>query len=374
MPTSKMGKWILDKEKEMDPSHINFIRNLYAKKKQFEKWPEQTEYSKRQIAELEDDLAKARKFQRPKIPMKGKDKEYTVYYAEYDIFDNLEVVGEDYIWQMYRDSPALIWRTAFMNERLFRVPNGFYSALDDDHFYLPADNGKMQNMGADWKKLTTAGCLADGDIDFKKPLYIGCDSNAAISTVCVGQVDSDSRQLRTIKSFYIKTPGKLQDVVQLFCDYYSPMIKKEVIFYYDHTFTWSTGTTNDSYRDTVIAVLQKNRFNVTDVYIGQSPGHDWKHLQIDKALKGDPEMLTPRFNMINNEFLKIAMEQTGIRQGKNGFEKDKTPEHNADTADAPDEHKTHVTDAWDTLFLGCNFYYKEPYEETYGAIFIGKDY
>jgi hypothetical protein len=152
------------------------------------------------------------------------------------------------------------------------------------------------------------------------------------------------------------------------------MIKKEVIFYYDHTFTWSTGTTNDSYRDTVIAVLQKNRFNVTDVYIGQSPGHDWKHLQIDKALKGDPEMLTPRFNMINNEFLKIAMEQTGIRQGKNGFEKDKTPEHNADTADAPDEHKTHVTDAWDTLFLGCNFYYKEPYEETYGAIFIGKDY
>ena len=374
MPTSKMGKWILDKEKEMDKSHINFIRNLYAKKKQFEKWPEQTEYSKRQIAELEEDLAIARKFQRPKIPMKGKDKEYTVYYAEYDIFDNMEVVGKDYIWQMQRDSPALIWRTAFLNERLFRVPNGFYSALDDDHFYLPADNGKMQNMGTDWKKLTTAGCLADGDIDFKKPLYIGCDSNAAISTVCVGQVDSDSRQLRTIKSFYIKTPGKLQDVVQLFCDYYSPMIKKEVIFYYDHTFTWSTGTTNDSYRDTVIAVLQKNRFNVTDVYIGQSPGHDWKHLQIDKALKGDPEMLTPRFNMINNEFLKIAMEQTGIRQGKNGFEKDKTPEHNADTADAPDEHKTHVTDAWDTLWLGCNFYYKEPYEETYGAIFIGKDY
>ena len=39
MPTSKMVKWILDKEKEMYPAHINFIRNLNAKKKQFQKWP-----------------------------------------------------------------------------------------------------------------------------------------------------------------------------------------------------------------------------------------------------------------------------------------------------------------------------------------------
>ena len=36
--------------------------------------------------------------------------------------------GEDYIWQMYRDSPPLIWQTAFLNKRIFKIPNCFYSA------------------------------------------------------------------------------------------------------------------------------------------------------------------------------------------------------------------------------------------------------
>lgn len=379
MPTSKMGKWILEKENEMDNAHINYIRNLYKKKKDFEKLEIQTEYTKREIKLLESDLNQARKFQKPIIPIKGKDKEHTVYYAEYDIFDNLEVVGEDYIWQMYRDSPALIWRTAFLNERLFRVPNGFYSALTDDHFYIAPDAGGIQNLDVigiskqtNWKKISTSGCLGDGDLDINKPLYIGCDSNAAISTLCVGQVDEERHEMKTIMSMFVKTPGKLQDVVQAFCDYYMPLLRKEVIFYYDHTFMWTTGTNPDSYKDTVIKVLNKNRWNVTDVYIGQSPGHDWKHMQIDKSLKGDPEFYYPTFNMIHNEFLKIAMEQTGVKQGKNGFEKDKKPEHTPDTPDAPDEHKTHVTDAWDTLWYGINYYYRSPHSDYFGAVFIGQ--
>ena len=372
MPTSKMGKWILEKQKEMDTKHINFIRTLYKEMIRFKLQKEETEYSKRMISELSRDLALARKHQRPVKPQQGKEYEYTVYYAEYDIFDNLEVVGKDFIWQMYRDSPALIWRTAFLNERLFRVPNGFYSALHDDHFYMPTDVSKNLNGGPDWRKLSGYGCIADGDLNIGMPLYIACDSNAAISTLCVGQPDKITNEMRTLKSFFIKTPGKLQDVVKLFCEYYAGKLNKEVIFYYDHTFTWTTGTSSDSYRDTVISELQKARYKVTDVYIGQSSGHDWKHLQIDKALKGDPEYLYPTFNLMNNEFLKIAMEQTGVRQGKNGFEKDKTPEHLEDTPDNPDEHKTHVTDAWDTLYIGCNFYYHEPNQGYYGADFIGQ--
>ena len=77
------------------------------------------------------------------------------------------------------------------------------------------------------------------------------------------------------------------------------------------------------------------------------------------------------FNVLNNEYLKIAMEQTGVRQGKNGFEKDKTPESTEDTADNPDELKTHVTDAWDTLFIGVNFFYSEPTNLSGGILFIG---
>lgn len=379
MPTSKIGKWILEKDKEMDVAHINYIRNLYSEMIRFKLKREKTDYDKRMERELREDIELARKYQIPKKPLPKQKHEYTVYYAEYDIFDNLEIVGEDFIWQMYRDSPILVWRTAFLNERLFRVPNGFYSALTDEHFYIPSDNGKLQNMDligtskrTNWKRLSAVGCMSDGDLDFTQPLYIACDSNAAISTVCVGQVDRDSNEMKTVKSFFIKTPGKLQDVVQMFCDYYQAKLNKEVVFYFDHTFIWTTGTTDDSYRDTVVSVLNKNHYKVTDVYIGQSPGHSWKHLQIDMALKGNPEFLYPTFNLENNEFLKLAMEQAGVRQGKNGFEKDKTPEALPDTPDNPDEQKTHVTDAWDTLYIGCQFYFVSPgMSSGFGAMFIG---
>ena len=371
MPNSKSGRWILEKEKEMSNEHIRLIRSIYRDLKLTERLPEQTDYVKKKIKELRFDLDLARKYQPPVIPQKGKKREYTVFFGEYDIFDNLEVVGEDYIWQMYRDSPTLIWLTAFLNERLFKVPNGFYSALSDNHFYIPGDGrNRLSKFGSDWNKLVTAGCLQDSDLDFDKPLHIAFDSNSAISSCCIGQ--EIENEMRTLRSFFVKTPNKLQDLVQKVCDHYSPMLKKEIIFYYNHTFTWTTGTNAESYCDTVIRVLTENRWNETDVYIGQAPRHDWKHQQIDMALKGDPSFLMPRFNLFNNEYLKLAMEQAGVKQGKDGFEKDKSPEKLTDSADNPDELKTHITDAWDDLFIGMNLYQPSSLSSSSGGAYFLK--
>ena len=147
-------------------------------------------------------------------------------------------------------------------------------------------------------------------------------------------------------------------------------IEKGGLFYYDHTFIWTTANNPESYADTIIRYFEKNRWEVTPVYIGQQPRHDWRHEQIDLALKGDTTLLFPLFNLYNNEYLKIAMEQSGVKMGKTGFEKDKTPESLPDSPEAPDEYKTHITDAWDTLFVGCNFHYKEPAGGFGGIIFL----
>lgn len=272
---------------------------------------------------------------------------------------------------MHRDSPPLIWRTAFLNERLFRVPNGFYSALDDNiHFYIPNDSGRLRDLGSNWGKLATCGCLGDGDLDFGKELHIAFDSNASISTAVVAQKDGNT--MRVLKSFYVKTPSKLQDLVKQVADYYRPKFNHEIVVYYDHTFTWETGTSGESYADVIERIFKENNYNVTMEFIGQAAKHDWKHLNIDRTLKGDPEFLWIQINLHQNEFLKIAMEQTGIRQGKNGFEKDKTPEGTEDTPDAPDQFKTHVTDAFDTLWLGMNFFFREPNSGSGGVYFLKK--
>lgn len=368
MPTSGVGRWLLEKREEMSPPHINFIRQLYRELQEYKLKP-LTEHTLRMIKELQRDLDLARKYQTPVKPEKGKDKEYTVFYGEYDVFDNLEVLGEDFIWQMYRDSPPLIWRTAFMNERLFRIANGFYSALEEQlHFYIPNDNGRMRDLGSNWKRLSTCGCLGDGDLDFSKELHVAFDANASICTAVVGQMDG--RTMRVLKSFYVKTPSKLQDLVKQIADYYRPKLNHDIVVYYDHTFVWESGATSETYADTIERVFVESGYNTTMQYIGQAPKHDWKHLSIDAALKGDPQYLTILINLYQNEFLKIAMEQTGVKQGKNGFEKDKKPEGTEDTADNPDQYKTHITDAFDTLWFGMNFYFTTPGGNSGGVFFL----
>lgn len=368
MPTASMGRWILDKKEEMSASHINFIRQLYKELQAYKRKP-LTDHTMRMIKELQRDIDLARKYQIPVKPQAGKTKEYTVFYGEYDVFDNLEVLGEDFIWQMYRDSPPLIWRTAFMNERLFRVANGFYSALDDKlHFYSPTDNGRLRELGSDWKRLSTCGCLGDGDLDFSKELHIAFDANASICSAVVGQLDG--KVMRVLKSFYVKTPGKLQDLVKQIADYYRPKLNHDIVVYYDHTFTWESGSNSETYADTIQRVFTENNYSMTMVYVGQAPKHEWKHLNIDLSLKGDPQFLWIRINLHQNEFLKIAMEQTGVKQGKNGFEKDKTPEGTEDTPDNPDQYKTHITDAFDTLWLGMNFYFTAPGSASGGVYFL----
>lgn len=372
MPTSGVGRWLLDKVNEMNNDHINLIRTLYKELMEYKRKP-LTEHVQKKISRLQKDLDLARRYQPPVRPEAGKQREYTLFYGEYDIFDNLEVVGEDYIWQMKRDSPALVWRTAFLNERIFKIANGFYSALDENvHFYTPSDNGRLSALGSDWNRLEKSGCLGDGDLDFNAPLHIAFDANASICTAVAGQKDEGT--LRVLKSFYVKTPSKLTDLVKRVADYYRPKLNKEIIVYYDHTFTWENATSTESYADTIERTFIAEGYQVNMVYVGQAPKHDWKHLMIDRSLKGDPDFLWIQFNLYNNEFLKIAMEQAGIRQGRNGFEKDKSVESTEDTADNPDEYKTHVTDAFDTLWYGMNFFFQDSaiHSSSTGYVFLGK--
>ncbi len=370
MPTSKKGRWLLDEREKMNLAHINYIRNLFREVKKYESLPDRNQYVHHHITKLRNDLNLARRFQKPVLPQPGKKREYTVYYGEYDIFDNLEVVGEDYIWQMYRESPPLIFRTAFLNERLLRVQNGFYSALNDEiHFYVPDDPTGADFVDFNSKSKPSESCLTDYDLQMYEPIHIAFDANAAICSCTIGQrVDG---QMKTLRSFFVKTPSKLPELVDLVCKYYALKPNHEVIFYFDHTFTWTTATSDDSYADTIEKKFTEHGWNITPVFIGQQPPYEFRHQNIDKAMKGTPGLLFPLFNLYNNEYLKIAMEQAGIRIGKNGFEKDKTAEAIPDSPNNPDEEKTHITDAWDTLFIGMNFYYTEPYQGDGGVIFLG---
>jgi hypothetical protein len=338
MPTTKSGMWILDKEKDMDPDLIELIRSLYF------------EYKKTGNQKLRE----------RKLRELNEFRKHAVYYAEYDAFDNLEILGDDFIKNMHRDLPPLIFLTAILNKRLRKIANGFYSALNEKlHYYNSYDNSYLESLGYDTGKSTRETCLNDGDISKDLPLSIAFDYNAAINSLVCGQ-RIENREARALHSFFVKTPRKLNDLVNLWCDYYDPLPHRDVVYYYDSTAIADTPLDADSFADTIIKALTKRGWSVTPVYIGQPMKHHLKHNYFDLALKGDPDYLFPTFNQDNNEYLLIAMEQTGIKVGKTGFEKNKDPEKLPDTTENPDEFKTHITDAWDTLYIGLNFHYTEP--------------
>ena len=347
MPTSKSGMWILEKHKDMDPELIEFIKSLY----------------------IEYKSCKNKNLKTKKLRELNEYRKAATFYAEYDAFDNIEILGEDYIKTMHRDLPPLIFLSSILNKRLRKIANGFYSALNDQlHYYENYDNSYLENLGYDTGKSSRDTCLNDGDIYKELPMSIAFDYNAAINSLVCGQ-RIENREARALHSFYVKTPRKLPDLVNLWCDYYDPVPHREVVFYYDSTAIADTPLDADSFADTIIKTLSKRGWNVTPVYIGQPLKHHLKHHYIDMALKGDPDYLFPSFNRDNNEYLILAMEQTGIKVGRTGFEKNKDPEKLPDSVEQPDEFKTHITDAWDTLFIGLNFHYSDPGSATYVSHF-----
>lgn len=343
MPTTQEGSWILDYEKVMDRELIECIKATYNDIYELKQRSTGSQYYEDRITELMADLA----FFRSRA----------IYYDEFDAFENLEMLGEKFFSNLKRTLPPLLFRTSVLNHRLRKVANGFYSSLKEDiHYYEPNSNvSYLDTFNYNLARITEQDCRWDGDLMYDKPLLIANDYNAAINTMVVAQ--TVGHELRTVNSFFVKTPMKLKDVCESFAKYYMHFPNRDVVYYYDSTAIAEDAQEADSFCETVNKVLTAYGFNVEMKYIGNPMRHDVKHEIINKALAGDPEYPFPTFNKHRNEYLLIAMQQTGIKIDRNGFQKDKSAEKEEDSPEKPDETKTHITDAWDTLFIGS---YKFP--------------
>ncbi len=350
MPTSKSGLWILDKQQEMDRDLIELIILTYRKYKNTKNNNLRRKYSNQLMHYRRN----------------------ATYYAEFDAFDNIEILGERFIRDMERDLPPLLFNTAILNRCVRKIANGFYAAFNDIlHGYNSYNNNFLEDLNYNLGEATRESCIKDGDIDPDLPLCISLDYNAAICNLVVGQRVDEKKEARTLKSLFVKTPRKIKDVVNDFCDYYDKMPHRDVVFFYDATAIAGTPAEGDSFADTVINTLTARKWEVEAVYIGQQLRHSVKHNYFDLAFKGDPSYLFPTFNLDNCEYLVLAMDNTGVKIGRGGFEKDKKPEKTPDSTENPDEVKTHVTDAWDTLYIGMHFHYPSSISKGLITVYSG---
>lgn len=360
MPHGRTGAWLLKRETLMDRELIDTIKGTLLEINRLQK--SNLVNADRHIREHKQELIFLRK--------------HAHIYREFDAIDNLELLGEAYIKKMKRDLPPLIFQISILNKKLTRLVNGFYANLDSNiHYYEAFDNTYLDNQrtyhgSIDLKKIKSNQYEQDADVQRNNPLTIALDYNANINWIVTGQVYES--ELRTLKSMFVKNDRKLRELIADWVEYYKHHPTKTVIYYYDETaLQGSYASDSETFADIVKYELRKHHWSVEDQFIGKPMKHNLKHQYINDALTGR-KYLFPTFNRSNNEYLLPAMENTGVKIGRNGFEKDKSAEKLDETEEDPLELRTDGTDAWDTMFIGCNFFPTSSLDVSFGNIYLNK--
>ena len=359
MPQTQKGSWFLHYRDKMDPELIATIEatvyEIWRTKERIRALNASGKpvppYLKGYLRRLDRDLNKMRSV--------------AVYYREYSSIENLQLLGENYIKQMKRDLTPLTFQTSILCQRIGIAKDGFYSSMREGHKYDANDNQYLDTLGYDYD-FSTLDARADKDVDPDAPICIGMDYNANINWIVAGQ--PRDRRLNIIKSFYVKFERKIPALVEDFCRYYAEHRNKTVVYYYDATALGSNYAVNDQdFHYNVVKEFERRGWRVESVYLGNPMHHDEKYLLINNAFAGK-QRLMPFFNRSNNEDLILAIQSAGVSNGRNGFRKDKSGEKLAESEEDLLEHRTDGTDAFDTLYIGCE---KFPFHDTFALSVSG---
>jgi len=364
MPQTQKGSWFLHYKDKMDVEVIRGIEGLI-----YDIW--KLKERMKALKKSGKDVPKALVYQlRHKDKQLNQLRSVATYYKEYSSIENLQLLGENYIRQMKRDLTPLTFQTSILCQRIGIAKDGFYSSMREKHKY-DASNFEYLDQVAQSFYAENEGqgfggeldCRADRDCNPLAPICIGMDYNANINWIVAGQ--PSGRRLNVLKSFYVKFERKLPALIDDFCSYYQFHQNKTVVFYYDTTALGSNYAVNEQdFRWVIIHEFERHGWTVNDVYLGNPMRHDEKYLLINQAFAGK-QRLMPFFNRQNNDDLILAIQAAGVTRGRNGFHKNKAGEKLAESEEDLLEHRTDGTDAFDTLFIGCE---KFPQSEYSGGM------
>lgn len=349
MPQTSKGSWFLHYKDKMDTDLINAIQGAI--------W--QIWHTKQRIRDMQAAGKQVPGYLQGYLKKLDRDlnrmRSVAVYYKEYSSIENIQLLGENYIAQMKRDLTPLTFQTSILCRRIGIAKDGFYSSMKEHHKYNASDFNYLDSLG--WEVDPTAlDCRADKDLDPDRPICIGMDYNANINWIVAGQPRGN--KLLVLKSFFVKFDHKLPELITDFCRYYMHSRNHTVVFYYDSTALGSNYAVNEQdFHWVIVNEFNRHGWNVEDEYLGNPMRHDEKYLLINQGFAGKGRLM-PFFNRQNNDDLILAIQTAGVVRGRNGFRKNKGGEKEPENEENLLEHRTDGTDAFDTLYIGCE---KKPH-------------
>lgn len=353
MPTTKSAMWILDQEKRADPARVQLLlsirHSIYELYSQLLAFPYKRSAILKAITEKKAYWDKLRA--------------NCVFFSEASTLDNVHGFGIKNIAKLRRQLPNFIFQTAILNKRPFLTENSFYPDLDEHHFYDAYNYAYIDQFEVGAGQFDDS--RKDGDVDPYSPLDIGGDYGASINPIMIGQ--AKGRQYRVLKELYVLHPERLRHVAQAFCKYYKHHACKVARYFYDHTAIATSATNEVNYADTFAEELRKEGWEVDMVYIGHVASPIHRYEMWGRCLTGgDAKLFDVRFNRSNCQYSRISMQQTQIKQGGQGFAKNKGDEKKLNL---DQRETTHFSDACDTLLVGAHLYHQFGSQEAFDAIF-----
>jgi hypothetical protein len=338
MPVGTAGRWLLDKVNGMNKQAVNDIWQLQLVKYKLTHnlLPKANKgYQKELLKQIEvidaemNDLRKG-----------------LLYYHEASTIANIHAVGLEYIKQQFLQTSEFRFDTQILNIKPMRLADGFYPDFDEEyHGYFSEEASYFDNLEIDYLN-PKFDCRKDKDLDPNQPLHISLDYNRRMYPLEVGQVYND--EVRVINSLQVLYPGKVKDVVKLFTEYYKPHPRKFVMYWYDQTATSEQRETRLC--DDVIAALRSAGWIVQPMYIGSASSYKIRYEMWGDLLK-DYTKYNKKFRINRENCAKpiLSINQAGVKQGKDGYEKDKSTESQPNF---PADESTHHSEALDTLAYG----------------------
>lgn len=344
MPTNPAGKWIFEKEEQVDMDKIEQIINIQLEANKIEleiAHPRTTEPRRKWLQ---------RKLKNYAFVLNELRKD-TVWYSEASSLDNIQILGEGQIRQWRRELSWPRFQAAVLNRRLIQNEKGFFPLFDEDyHCYDAFDYNYIDSIGLYLPAGSLDDCRKDGDLIKGNPIDIALDYNAEIKSLVAGQETNNF--YRVIKSMYALASDKkiLTDLIDDFCNYYKPHNCHVVRYFFDNTAQITDATRLETLSEIVQDQFSKNGWTVNPIYIGQQPQHDIRYRLWESVFKESDRRFKPvRFNRENARSVTTSIMGAGVKQKESGFKKDKTTEKRKSVAP---QDSTHLSDAFETLYIG----------------------
>ncbi len=284
-------------------------------------------------------------------------------------YDNLDMLGFDYLLKNQKQLPSLIFMTEIMNLYYDRVEDCFYNIQESKHVYYNFyDEDRLRGFtsqsGFDFADADFRSSIYDKDCDSTAPLELSFDWGSKICLMSVQQprhwdfvkgCASEQVCQTVINEFFSKPDGTdnvlIEDLLGQFCRYYEHHSCREIVFYKDKYGDHRNPNVLNSRTFNQMAVDYLRRFgwSVQEMeHRGMEPPQSDKYLLWGIVLgEQDPNYPLFRINGDKCHFTLISMNNAKVKQVAGKLEKDKSSER-ADSGVLPEE-ATHFSDAVDKL-------------------------